>query len=200
MAGYGQRTDKRMHAVLADHLGYRTVALRTSGPQWYDLDLAVAVIDNPHTIAYCPDALDRPSRYALHDLGLDLIEVSVDEAACLALNLVSDGAAVTMTSGAPRLAAQLRERGLRVTELDTTELRKGGGGVRCTALTLDNRDTHPDTTKPTVLRDRACAAAPRPHWRSARGARGCQLNGVTRCRSVTFCLGSVVPGRLARMR
>jgi N-dimethylarginine dimethylaminohydrolase len=139
LAGYGQRTDKRMHTVLADHLGYRIVALRTSGPHWYDLDLAVAVIDNPHTIAYCPDALDRPSQYALHDLGLDLIEVSVDEAACFALNLVSDGAAVTMTSGAPRLAAQLRERGLQVTELDTTELRKGGGGVRCTALTLDNK-------------------------------------------------------------
>ncbi|NUO57809.1 MAG: amidinotransferase, partial [Hamadaea sp.] len=25
-----------------------------------------------------------------------------------------------------------------VIELDTTELAKGGGGVRCTALTLDN--------------------------------------------------------------
>jgi len=44
-----------------------------------------------------------------------------------------------MTDGAPRLAAQLREHGLHVGELDTTELRKGGGGVRCTALTLDNR-------------------------------------------------------------
>ena len=42
-----------------------------------------------------------------------------------------------MTSGAPRLAADLRARGLTVVELDTTELHKGGGGVRCTALTLD---------------------------------------------------------------
>nr|WP_238589955.1 hypothetical protein [Pseudonocardia sp. AL041005-10] len=43
-----------------------------------------------------------------------------------------------MTQGAPRLAATLRERGFDVVELSTTELRKGGGGVRCTALTLDN--------------------------------------------------------------
>ena len=64
LAGHGQRTDRRMHAVLADHLGYDILALRTSGPQWYDLDLAVAVIHNPHTIAYCPAALDRPSRSA----------------------------------------------------------------------------------------------------------------------------------------
>ena len=42
-----------------------------------------------------------------------------------------------MTSGAPRLAADLRARGFTVVELDTTELHKGGGGVRCTALTLD---------------------------------------------------------------
>jgi N-dimethylarginine dimethylaminohydrolase len=69
---------------------------------------------------------------------MELIEVSPAEAAAFALNLISDGRTVTMTSGAPRLAADLRSLGLTVTELDTTELRKGGGGIRCTALTLDN--------------------------------------------------------------
>ncbi|MGC9667869.1 dimethylarginine dimethylaminohydrolase family protein [Planosporangium sp. 12N6] len=138
LAGYGQRTDRRMHAVLARELGYEVVPLRTVSPRWYDLDLAVAVIANPHTLAYCPQALDAPSRRRLRGLGLDLIEVSADEAARFALNLVSDGTTVTMTQGAPRLAAELRDRGLRVVELDTTELAKGGGGVRCTALTLDN--------------------------------------------------------------
>lgn len=43
-----------------------------------------------------------------------------------------------MTSGAPRLASDLRSLALTVVELDTTELRKGGGGIRCTALTLDD--------------------------------------------------------------
>lgn len=138
LAGYGQRTDRRMHAVLARELGYEVLPLRTVSPRWYDLDLAVAVIENPHTLAYCPEALDEPSRRRLRRLGLDLIEVSVDEAARFALNLVSDGTTVTMTRQAPQLAAALRARGLRVVELDTTELAKGGGGVRCTALTLDN--------------------------------------------------------------
>ena len=138
LAGYGQRTDERMHAVLADELGYDVIPLRTVGPRWYDLDLAVAVIDAPHTLAYCPQALDEPSRGSLRALGLELIEVGLDEAARLALNLISDGRTVTMTRGAPRLAATLRERGLHVVELDTTQLAKGGGGVRCTALTLDN--------------------------------------------------------------
>ncbi|QGN47950.1 dimethylarginine dimethylaminohydrolase family protein [Micromonospora sp. WMMD558] len=138
LAGYGQRTDRRMHAVLAQELGYEVVPLRTVSPQWYDLDLAVGVVEPGRVLAYCPEALDRPSRHRLRGLGMDLIEVCVEEAACFALNLISDGTTVTMTSGAPRLAAALRERDLRVVELDTTELAKGGGGVRCTALTLDN--------------------------------------------------------------
>ncbi|HEV2782566.1 MAG TPA: arginine deiminase-related protein [Actinophytocola sp.] len=138
LAGYGQRTDRRMHAVLSRELGYEVVPLRTVSPRWYDLDLAVAVVGNPDTLAYCPQALDAPSRLRLRQLGLDLIEVSVDEAERFALNLISDGTTVTMTRGAPRLAGALRDRGLRVIELDTTELAKGGGGIRCTALTLDN--------------------------------------------------------------
>ncbi len=137
LAGYGQRTDPRMHAVLARELGYEVVPLRTVSPRWYDLDLAVGVVDD-HTLAYCPEALDGPSRGRLRGLGADLVEVSAAEAERFALNLVSDGAVVTMARGVRRFADALRDRGLRVVELDTAELSKGGGGVRCTALTLDN--------------------------------------------------------------
>jgi N-dimethylarginine dimethylaminohydrolase len=137
LAGHGQRTDRRMHAVLARRLGYEVVPLQTVSPRWYDLDLAVAVI-GLDALAYCPEALDAASRRRLETLGLDLIEVSGAEAARFALNLISDGTTVTMTRGAPQLAAALRRRGLLVVELETTELGKGGGGVRCTALTLDN--------------------------------------------------------------
>ncbi|WP_030794148.1 dimethylarginine dimethylaminohydrolase family protein [Streptomyces sp. NRRL S-920] len=137
LAGYGRRTDRRIHAFLAELFGHETVPLRTASDQWYDLDLAVAVIDT-RTLAYHPQALTASSHGRLRDLGLDLIEVDAQEARAFALNLISDGATVTMTAGAPRLAATLRERGLSVTELDTTQLRKGGGGIRCTALTLDN--------------------------------------------------------------
>ncbi|MET8849753.1 arginine deiminase-related protein [Amycolatopsis sp. NPDC004625] len=138
LAGYGQRTDPRAHDVVAEFLGYGIVPLRTTGPRWYDLDLVVAVL-GPALLAYYPDALDAPSRARLRGLGLELIEVGEREATAFALNLVSDGTTVTMTAGAPELAGRLRERGLTVVELDTTQLRKGGGGVRCTALTLDNR-------------------------------------------------------------
>lgn len=139
LAGYGQRTDRRAHDLLADFLGYQVIPLRTVSARWYDLDLALAVIDTigTGTLAYCPAAFDEPSIGRLRGLGATLIEVSEAEASGFALNLVSDGGTVTMTTGAPRLAGILRERGLTVVELETTELRKGGGGIRCTALTLD---------------------------------------------------------------
>ncbi len=138
LSAHGQRTDVRALDTLSRHLGYEVVALRTTSPQWYDLDLAVAVIHPGRVLAYNPQALDAPSLRTLRGLGMDLIEVAPAEAAAFALNLISDGRTVTMTSGAPRLAADLQSLGLTVVQLDTTELRKGGGGIRCTALTLDN--------------------------------------------------------------
>lgn len=136
LVGHGQRTDERMLPVLARELRREVVPLRTAGARWYDLDLAVGVIGDG-TLAYCPEALDARSRDTLRALGADLVEVSVEEAGRFALNLVSDGTTVTMARGVPRLAAELRDRGLEVVELATTELAKGGGGIRCTALTLD---------------------------------------------------------------
>jgi len=136
LTGYGHRTDRRMHPFLHEQLGYEVIPLHTVNPLWFDLDLAVAILDD-HTIAYCPDALDLQSRHTLASIGLDLMEVELKEASSFALNLISDGETITMTAGAPRFAARLRAHGFSVIELETTEIHKGGGGVRCTALTLD---------------------------------------------------------------
>jgi N-dimethylarginine dimethylaminohydrolase len=136
LAGHGHRTDQRMHGFLAECLGYEVVGVRTVGEAFYDIDLAVAPIDG-RTVAWCPDAFDGPSRDRIRDLGLDLVEVSLVEAEQFALNLVSDGTTVTMNDAVPGFAERLRARGLDVVELAVPELSKGGGGVRCTALTLD---------------------------------------------------------------
>lgn len=101
LAAHGQRTDERAHRILARHLNYEIVSLRTTSSRWYDLDLAVAVIHAGRTLAYHPEALDTASLRRLRGLGLDLIPVQAAEAARFALNLISDGRTVTMTSGAP---------------------------------------------------------------------------------------------------
>jgi N-dimethylarginine dimethylaminohydrolase len=55
-----------------------------------------------------------------------------------ALNLVSTGETVIMNSGAPNFQAALEVRGLRTKALELPELKKGGGSIRCSTLTLDN--------------------------------------------------------------
>lgn len=104
---------------------------------FYDLDLALAVIDD-HTIAYCPDALLPESQAKIRALtDIDKIEVSFDEAKTgFACNLVSTGKTVIMSNHAHNLASELRDRGYNVLSPNVTELVKGGGFIRCVSLTL----------------------------------------------------------------
>ncbi|WP_157849433.1 dimethylarginine dimethylaminohydrolase family protein [Streptomyces violaceorubidus] len=108
--GHGQRTDFRVPGLLGELYGFEVVPLRVSSERCYHLDLAVGVI-GPDTVAWCLEALDRPSVAVLRSLDVDVIEVSVEESARFALNLVSDGRTVTMTRGAPELAASSANAG-----------------------------------------------------------------------------------------
>jgi N-dimethylarginine dimethylaminohydrolase len=111
----------------------------------YDIDLALAVLKYPSEgqkglIAFCPSAFKRSSRQLLRSYdGVDKIEVSKKEALqAFALNLVSTGETVIMNSGAPQFQAALEARGLTTKPLSLPELKKGGGSIRCSTLTLDN--------------------------------------------------------------
>lgn len=111
----------------------------------YDLDLALAIIKPPFEgrkglIAYCPDVFKGPSRRLLRNYqSVDKIEVSRHETlTAYALNLVSTGETVIMNSGAPIFQAALESHGLKTITLDLPELKKGGGSIRCSTLTLDN--------------------------------------------------------------
>ncbi len=154
IAGCGYRSDPEAQQFAADTLGLELVQLHTK-PQlnedgsdhinpatnhtdsfWYDLDLAVSIIDE-HTIAYCPDALDEESNQKLGALDLDKISVDYDECTKgFANNLVSTGEYVIMSNHAPKLQSELEKRGLICLTPDVTELKKGGGYIRCVSLWL----------------------------------------------------------------
>ncbi|MBR6097241.1 amidinotransferase [Candidatus Saccharibacteria bacterium] len=104
---------------------------------WYDLDLAISVIDE-HTIAYCPDALDEESNRKIESLtDLDKITVDFDECTKgFANNLVSTGKHVIMSCKAPKFQAELEKRGLICLTPDIEELKEGGGYIRCVSLWL----------------------------------------------------------------
>jgi N-dimethylarginine dimethylaminohydrolase len=159
------RTTKSAHRYIKELLGYsRVIGLQTKPTRWfgfgpvkknkltgwpdsptYDIDLALAILRWPEAgskglIAYCPDAFKRSSRKLLDDYdAVDKIKVSAKEAMdAFALNMVSTGETVIMNSGAPIFEADLRAHGLKTITLDLPELRKGGGSIRCSSLTLDN--------------------------------------------------------------
>jgi N-dimethylarginine dimethylaminohydrolase len=155
LAGYGYRSDPEAQEFVAQQLGLELVQLHalaeldeTGRPVinpvsgwadslFYDIDLAIAVLSE-NLIAYCPAAFDTPSRARLEALPIEKITVSYDEAVSgLACNLVSTGEVVIMSGNAPALQSAVERRGFKTVTIKAPELAKGGGYVRCIALTLD---------------------------------------------------------------
>ncbi len=154
-AGRGYRSDPEAQQFAADTLGLELIQvhalpqLNADGTEhinpftnhadsfWYDIDLAISVIDE-HTIAYCRDALDKESQQKIDRLtDIDKIIVDYDECTKgFANNLVSTGKHVIMSNHAPKLQAELEKRGLICLTPDVTELKKGGGYIRCVSLWL----------------------------------------------------------------
>ncbi len=154
-AGRGYRSDPESQQFAAKTLGLELVQVHAK-PQlnddgtehinpftnhadsfWYDIDLAISVIDE-HTIAYCREALDEASQQKIDALtDIDKIVVDYDECTKgFANNLVSTGKHVIMSNHAPKLQAELEKRGLICLTPDVTELKKGGGYIRCVSLWL----------------------------------------------------------------
>jgi N-dimethylarginine dimethylaminohydrolase len=154
--GSNYRTDSRMHSFISDTLGYEVIGLQTipktdsegkevintvtgwSDSFFYDIDLAIAVLTD-NLIAWCPEAFMPESQEKIRNLGLDKIEVSIDEATKgFGCNLISTGQTVVMSSHAPLLQKAINDKGLMTITPNIVELSKGGGFIRCTTLTLDN--------------------------------------------------------------
>jgi N-dimethylarginine dimethylaminohydrolase len=153
--GTEYRTSPEAHEILAKELDYEVIGVQavpemnelgetvinpvTGWPDsfFYDLDLALAVIDD-RTIAWCPEAFLPKSQEIIRAIAdIEKIEVSLDEAMqASACNLVSTGETVIMGNRAPKLQKALEDRGLTVYTPDVSELMKGGGFIRCCSLTL----------------------------------------------------------------
>lgn len=154
-AGSGYRSDPVAQSFAAKTLGLNLIQLHTipelnsdgsihinpvthhADSFFYDLDLALSIIDE-HTIAYCPAAFDDESNAKLEKLQeFDKIIINPEE--CIsgfACNLVSTGKYVIMSNNAPIFQKELENRGLTCLTPEVTELKKGGGYIRCVSLWL----------------------------------------------------------------
>lgn len=154
LCGNGYRSDIAAQDFAAKTLGFERVQLETiplldeSGARvnnsvtgwpdsyFYDIDLAMAII-RPDLIAYCKDAFTAESVQKIEALPVQKIEVSMQEARFgFACNLVSTGKDVVMSANAPKFSKALQAAGLTVHKMEVSELKKGGGFIRCIALSL----------------------------------------------------------------
>lgn len=138
-AGSGFRTDPGAHAEAARVFGREVVSLALVDPRYYHLDTAFAVLDpagGPGSVAYLPSAFDDASQEVLRFRFPDAVIVSEEDASVLGLNCFSDGSTVVHAPQAEKFAADLAERGFGTVGVDTSELRRGGGGIKCCTLEL----------------------------------------------------------------
>jgi N-dimethylarginine dimethylaminohydrolase len=136
LAGYGFRTAPAAHAEAQEALGRPAISLRLVDPRFYHLDVALAPLDD-HNIVYYPGAFSASSQAVLRQLFPHAVLADEADALAFGLNLVSDGRNVVLNSEASALAAKLRTAGYVPVPVELTELKKGGGSVKCCIAELN---------------------------------------------------------------
>ncbi|CAL9335850.1 N(G),N(G)-dimethylarginine dimethylaminohydrolase [Streptomyces sp. enrichment culture] len=130
LAGYGFRTSTGAHIAAQEYFGSAVISLRLVDPLFYHLDTALFALDDT-TIAYYPEAFSPGSRAALRRRYPDAVIATRADAMAFGLNSVSDGHHVLISPGATGLIDRLTERGYTPVPVDTSELLKAGGGIKC---------------------------------------------------------------------
>jgi N-dimethylarginine dimethylaminohydrolase len=135
LAGYGFRTEPAAHAEAQEVLGRPVISLKLVDPAFYHLDTALAALDDRH-IAYYPGAFSPASQRVLAQLFPDAVLADREDAEAFGLNLVSDGRHVILNTEAVAMGDKVRAAGYLPLHVELSELKRGGGSVKCTVAEL----------------------------------------------------------------
>ncbi len=141
LAGYGQRSDRRSLPELERVFGREVLPLHLHDPYFYHLDTALCVLESgaggaQPVIAYLPGAFTPQSLDLLRERFPNSIEVSHHDAMVFGLNSFSDGLNVVTAPGSTGFIKQLSAAGFNPITVDLSQLRLGGGGIKCCTLEL----------------------------------------------------------------
>jgi N-dimethylarginine dimethylaminohydrolase len=138
LGGYGFRTDLAAHRQVREVFGRPVISLELVDPRFYHLDTALGVLDptGPGQIAYYPGAFSPASQAVLRHLFPDAVIADEADAVAFGLNLVSDARHVVMNSDATAMAGKVAAAGYLPVPVELSELRKGGGSVKCCVAEL----------------------------------------------------------------
>ncbi|MFC7046785.1 dimethylarginine dimethylaminohydrolase family protein [Halobacteriaceae archaeon GCM10025711] len=101
------------------------------------LALVFGMVETDLALVY-PQAVPSEFRELLSDRGIDTIEVPMREQRNrMTSTIVLEPGHVIAAAGNPRTTAALRDRGIRVTELDIREIMKAVGGLKGLVLPLE---------------------------------------------------------------
>jgi N-dimethylarginine dimethylaminohydrolase len=139
LAGHGFRTEPAAHAEAQEVLGRPVISLRLVDPAFYHLDTALAALDDRH-ITYYPEAFSPASQRILAQLFPDAVIADRVDAEAFGLNLVSDGRHVILNAEAAAMADKVRAAGYVPVPVELSELKRGGGSVKCAVAELRNFD------------------------------------------------------------
>ena len=136
LLGYGFRTDISSHHHVGRIMEMSCLSLELVDPHFYHLDTCLQYIDDINLIIYYPDAFSQESRKKIEDLPSNIVRLSKEDAFSFACNSICINRNLLLYECSKTVADNLKEYGLNVISIDTSEFMKSGGSVRCMVLAL----------------------------------------------------------------
>jgi len=153
--GHGQRSDSAAADALAKIYNKRVVSLELVDQRFYHLDTCLRPLANGH-ILYYPGAFSDEGRRQIEAVAGKqyLIPVSTTDACAFAVNAVTVGHHVILSSASPALRRRLLSRGYTVHRSPLWAFHRSGGSALCLTLTMTNRShmSRTGTAEPQPLR------------------------------------------------
>jgi N-dimethylarginine dimethylaminohydrolase len=137
--GYKFRTDINSHRAVADMLGCLVISVELVDPRFYHIDTCFCPLTDGGAMWF-PAAFDEYGQRAIRDRIPNLIDVSEEEAGVFCCNAVVIEKDIVLPEGAPKLVAQLQDRGFTCHPLPMTEFLKAGGACKCLTMFMPQRE------------------------------------------------------------
>ena len=148
IVGYSdERTSQRGAASVCELFaaaGWKTMTYRFD-PHFLHLDTQFCMVDDDLALA-CVDVLQDDFLTAVTAQGIELVPVTYKEARRLGCNLLALGdRRVISSDSSPRVAHELRRRGVLVETVDISQFEQCGGGIHCLTMPISRRSPQAGT-------------------------------------------------------
>lgn len=131
LLGTGHRTNIKAAKIISTLLNKKVIPLKLVDPYFFHLDTALCILSDGG-IMYYKNAFSKSAMKQIKNLTSDIIPINSADARKMACNSVIHKNNIVVNKGISKeLLEKLRDRGLKVHEVDLSEFLKSGGGAHC---------------------------------------------------------------------